>query len=156
MARLSHSASLSAAIDGLIAVSLAIGAVVTVSEPRIPSGNLAHFLLQRMTVMNASFAIAFAIVCGQCFSTFKLFRRDAEGMLRLILRTVVACATAAGVLAAYLEARHANGPVGLIAMGFLAALLTYETSHMLLLHRECLAHRQTRSSDHHWKRPARW
>ena len=156
MSRLSHSVFLTATIDSLVALGLAVGSVMcaglygvlgdtlrdapggagSIGAPHLALGAVAQFLLIRMTLLNASFSIVFVMLCRQCFSSLGLYRRDAELLRHLMMRTAAACAIAAALLAGYLEARHARGPICLIVSSFLIALFTCETARVLVLHRD--------------------
>jgi exopolysaccharide biosynthesis polyprenyl glycosylphosphotransferase len=132
MPRLRNSTALSAALDSLIALGLAVGAVVWANERYIPQGGLAEFLLIRITLLNVSFSIVFAIVWKQCLTTLGLYRRDLDGLRSLVLRSATACAIMTALLDLYLQARHARGPVEPILASFLLVAFLYETCRVLV------------------------
>jgi exopolysaccharide biosynthesis polyprenyl glycosylphosphotransferase len=138
MPRLRNSTALSAALDSLIALGLAVGAVVWTNERYIPQGGLAEFLLIRITLLNVSFSIVFAIVWKQCLTTLGLYRRDLDGLRSLVLRSAAACAIMTALLDLYLQARHARGPVEPILGSFLLVAFLYETCRVLV----CSHHRR--------------
>ncbi len=132
MARLRNSTALSAALDSLIALGLAVGAVVWANRRYIPLGGLAEFLLIRITLLNVSFSIVFAIVWKQCLTTLGLYRRDLDGLRSLVLRSATACAIMTALLDLYLQARHARGAVEQIVGSFLLVAFLYETCRVLV------------------------
>jgi lipopolysaccharide/colanic/teichoic acid biosynthesis glycosyltransferase len=133
-----NSTALSAALDSLIALGLAVGAVVWTNQPYIPQGGLANFLLIRITLLNVSFSIVFAIVWKQCLTTLGLYRRDLDGLRSLVLRSATACAIMTALLDLYLQARHARGPIEQILGSFLLVAFLYETCRVLV----CSHHRR--------------
>jgi exopolysaccharide biosynthesis polyprenyl glycosylphosphotransferase len=138
MPRLRNSTALSAALDSLIALGLAVGAVAWANQRYIPHGGFAEFLLIRITLLNVSFSIVFAIVWKQCLTTLGLYRRDLDGLRSLVLRSATACAIMTALLDLYLQARHARGPVEQILGSFLLVAFLYETCRVLV----CSRHRR--------------
>jgi exopolysaccharide biosynthesis polyprenyl glycosylphosphotransferase len=132
MPRLRNSPALLAALDSLIALGLAVGAVVWVNVRYIPQGGFTEFLLIRITLLNASFSVVFVILWKQCLTLLGLYRRDLDGVRSLLLRTATACAMMTALLDLYLQARHARGPVGQILVSFLLAAFLYETCRVLV------------------------
>jgi exopolysaccharide biosynthesis polyprenyl glycosylphosphotransferase len=132
MPRLRNSTALSAALDSFIALGLAVGAVVWTNQRYIPHGGLARFLLIRITLLNVSFSIVFAIVWKQCLTTLGLYRRDLDGLRNLVLRSATACAIMTALLDLYLQARHARGPIEQILGSFLLVAFLYETCRVLV------------------------
>jgi exopolysaccharide biosynthesis polyprenyl glycosylphosphotransferase len=137
MPKLRNSPALSAALDSFIALGLAVGAVVWANERYIPHGGLAEFLLIRITLLNVSFSIVFAILWKECLTILGLYRRDLDGLRTLVLRTATACAMMTALLDLYLQARHARGPVEQILESFLLVAFLYETCRVLV----CSHHR---------------
>jgi exopolysaccharide biosynthesis polyprenyl glycosylphosphotransferase len=132
MPRLRNSTALSAALDSLIALGFAVGAVVWAKSQYIPHGGIAQFLLIRITLLNVSFSIVFAIVWKQCLTTLGLYRRDLDELRSLVLRSATACAIMTALLDLYLQARHARGPVDQIVGSFLLVAFLYETGRVLV------------------------
>jgi exopolysaccharide biosynthesis polyprenyl glycosylphosphotransferase len=132
MPRLRNSPALSAALDSLIALGLAVGSVVWVNERYIPRGGFAEFLMIRITLLNVSFSVVFVILWKQCLAALGLYRRDLDGLRSLVLRTTAACAIMTAVLDLYLQARHARGPVDEILGRFLLIALLYEICRVLV------------------------
>jgi hypothetical protein len=66
MTKPSNARSLLSATDSLIALALAVGAVIWANQQRMPQGGLSEFLEMRITALNASFAIVFAVLWRQC------------------------------------------------------------------------------------------
>ena len=119
-------------MDSLIAVGLAVGAVVWANSRYIPHGGFAAFLRIRITLLNASFSVVFAILWKQCLTVIGLYRRDVDGLRSLVMRTISACAIMTALLALYLQARHARGPQGLILVSFFVMTIFYETCRVLV------------------------
>ena len=132
MPRLRNSPALLAALDSLIALSLAVGAVVWVNLRYIPRGGVAEFLMIRITLLNASFSIVFVILWKQCLTVLGLYRRDLDGLRSLVLRTVTACAIMTALLDLYLQGRHARGPIPSILVSFLLVTFLYEMCRVLV------------------------
>ncbi len=132
MARLRNSHALSAAIDSLIALGLAVGAVVWVNQRYMPRGGFAEFLMIRITLLNASFSVVFVILWKQCLTYLGLYRRDLDRLRSLVLRSAAACAIMTALLDLYLQARHARGPIGQILVTFLLVAFVYETGRVLV------------------------
>lgn len=123
---------LTATTNGLIGLSTAVGAVVWARAGQIPHHGLTHFLWERVTLLNVSFSIVFAVLWAQCVSAFGLYRRDLDGARSLMVRAAAASATMTVLLGLYLQARHARGPQGEILLAFLAGAFLYQTSRVLL------------------------
>lgn len=140
MPRLRNSPALLAAIDSLVALGLAVGAVVWVNLRHMPHGGFSEFLRIRITLLNASFSVVFVILWKQCLTVLGLYRRDLDGLRNLVLRTAVACAIMTALLDLYLQARHAPGPVPQVLMSFLLVAFLYETCRVLV----CSQHRSWR------------
>jgi lipopolysaccharide/colanic/teichoic acid biosynthesis glycosyltransferase len=133
--KLRYSPALLATLDSLTAFGLAVAAVVWVNNPHIAKGGLATFLRIRVTLLNLSFAVVFAILWKQCLSLLGLYSRELNGLRRLLLRTATACAAMTAVLALYLQARHARGPIAEILVDFLIAAFMYETCRVMVCSR---------------------
>jgi exopolysaccharide biosynthesis polyprenyl glycosylphosphotransferase len=131
MSRQLNSRSLLEAADGLIAPMLAVGAVVWANWQRIPQGGLGDFLEMRVTPLNASFSIVFAVLWHRCMEALGLYRRFA-GLLHLTLMTAVGVGTMTALLALYLEARRAQVPLPLTLVAFFIAAFIYQTARVCL------------------------
>jgi exopolysaccharide biosynthesis polyprenyl glycosylphosphotransferase len=125
MSRHPNSRFLLGATDSLIGLALAVGAVVWANEQRIPAGGLAEFLRIRITLLNASFSIVFAVLWQQCMEALGLYRRSSE-FLRPTLMTAAGAAVMTALLALYLEARQALGPIPQILITFFIAAFGYQ------------------------------
>jgi lipopolysaccharide/colanic/teichoic acid biosynthesis glycosyltransferase len=132
MFRLRNFPTLAAATDSLVGLAIAVGAVVWARAGQIPHHGLTEFLFVRVTLLNASFSIVFAVLWKQCLTAFGLYRRDLDGMRSLVVRTVSASAIMTGLLGIYLQARHARGPQDEILLAFFATVFVYETLRVLL------------------------
>jgi exopolysaccharide biosynthesis polyprenyl glycosylphosphotransferase len=125
MSRHPNSRFLPGATDSLIGLALAVGAVVWANEQRIPAGGLAEFLRERVTLLNASFSIVFAVLWQQCMQALGLYRRSSE-FLRPTLMTAAGAGVMTALLALYLQARQALGPVPQILITFFIAAFGYQ------------------------------
>src|SRR5271156_3930811 len=108
MSREHNSRLLLNATDGLMALVLAVGAVVLANQHSMPQG-LGEFLKLRITPLNASFLIVFAVLWHQCMDALGLYRR-VGGLRRFTLVTTTGVGIMTALLALYLEARRAEGP----------------------------------------------
>jgi exopolysaccharide biosynthesis polyprenyl glycosylphosphotransferase len=123
--------SILAAADGLVALLLVIVAVIWANQNRMPQGGLSEFLRLRITLLNGSFAVVFAIVWQQCMSTLGMYRKFSD-----LLRPALLAATGVGImtvlLALYLEARHAEAPIPQILTAFFIVAFTYQMISVFL------------------------
>jgi exopolysaccharide biosynthesis polyprenyl glycosylphosphotransferase len=131
MSRHPNSRFLLGATDSLIGLALAVGAVVWANEQRIPPGGLGEFLRIRITLLNASFSIVFAVLWQQCMEALGLYRRSSE-FLRPTLMTAAGAGVMTVLLALYLEARHALGPIPQILFTFFIAAFGYQLARAFL------------------------
>jgi exopolysaccharide biosynthesis polyprenyl glycosylphosphotransferase len=131
MAKQPYMRSVLGAADSLIALALAVGAVVWANEGRMPQGGLGEFLEMRITPLNASFAIIFAVVWQQCMQGLGLYRRFAE-LLRPALLTATGVGFMTTLLAFYLDAIGAKAPVPPTLLGFFIAAFSYQMARVFL------------------------
>jgi exopolysaccharide biosynthesis polyprenyl glycosylphosphotransferase len=117
--------------DGLIAMIFAVSAVVWADWHRIPQAGLADFLETRVTPLNASFSIVFAVLWQQCMEALGLYRRFA-GLPRLTLMTAVGVGIMTALLGLYLEARRALQPVPQILVAFFIVAFCYQMACVFL------------------------
>jgi exopolysaccharide biosynthesis polyprenyl glycosylphosphotransferase len=129
MTKPSNARSLLSATDSLIALALAVGAVIWANQQRMPQGGLSEFLEMRITALNASFAIVFAVIWRQCMEALGLYRRFAE-LLRPTLTTTAGVGIMTALLALYLVARRAEGPIARTLVAFFVAAFTYEMARI--------------------------
>ena len=108
MSRQPSTQSLTGATDSLIALGLAVGAVVWANQQRMPHG-LGEFLTIRITPLNASFSIVFAVLWQQCMQALGLYQRFTE-LLRPTLKAIIGVGIMTAVLSLFLVARRAEGP----------------------------------------------
>jgi exopolysaccharide biosynthesis polyprenyl glycosylphosphotransferase len=130
MSRESNARSFLIAADGLLALSLAVGAVVWANQQRMPGG-LGEFLKIRITLLNASFSIIFVVIWQQCMGALGLYRRFVE-LLRPTLITAAGSGIMTALLALYLAARHAEGPVPQTLAAFFVAAFSYQMSRIFV------------------------
>jgi exopolysaccharide biosynthesis polyprenyl glycosylphosphotransferase len=121
-----NSTTLTAAFDSLVALAIVVGAVAWANQRRMPQGGPREFLEMRVTLLNASFAIVFAVLWKECLDKLGLYRESFTELLRPIIRLATGCGIMAGVLALYLEASRAQGPVMSAVTTFFVAAFTYE------------------------------
>jgi exopolysaccharide biosynthesis polyprenyl glycosylphosphotransferase len=131
MSRNPNSRFLLGATDSLIGLALAVGAVVWANERRIPPGGLGEFLKIRITLLNVSFSIVFAVLWQQCMEALGLYRRSSE-FLRPTLMTAVGAGVMTILLALYLQARHALDPIPQILVAFFIAAFGYQMARAFL------------------------
>src|SRR3984885_4751360 len=98
------------ATDSLIAMMIAVAAVVWANQQRMPQGGLGEFLTMRITPLNASFSIVFAVLWQQCMQALGLYRRFTE-LLRPTLKAIIGVGIMTAVLTLFLEARRTEGPI---------------------------------------------
>ena len=134
------SRAISAAIDSSVALGLAVGAVVWANERHMPPASFAEFLTIRITLLNASFSIVFAVLWRECLTVLGLYRRDLAGLSRLVVRTAGACVIMTTLLALYLNARHSRGPIAQILVAFLVVSFVFECGRLLVSSRHMSWH----------------
>ena len=91
----------------------------------------------RITLLNASFAIVFAVLWKECLDKLGLYRESFTELLRPVLRLAAGCGIMAGVLALYLEATPRARPSGRAVVTFFVAAFTYEMTRFLSPARSC-------------------
>jgi exopolysaccharide biosynthesis polyprenyl glycosylphosphotransferase len=131
MSKQPYTRSVLGAADSLIALVLVVGAVVWANERRMPQGGLGEFLEMRITPLNASFAIVFAVIWQQCMQGLGLYRRFAE-LLRPALLTAAGVGFMTALLALYLAAIRVQGPVPPTLLGFFIAAFSYQMARVFL------------------------
>src|ERR1700693_3867541 len=107
-----NSTTLASAIDSLVALAIVVAAVAWANQRRMPQGGPREFLEIRVTLLNASFAIVFAVLWKECLDKLGLYRESFTELLRPALRLAAGCGIMAGVLGIYLEASRVQGPIG--------------------------------------------
>lgn len=123
-----NSTTLTASVDSLVALAIVVAAVAWANKSRMPQGGPREFLQMRITLLNASFAIVFAVLWKECLDKLGLYRESFTELLRPLLRLTAGCGIMAGVLALHLAlALHAQGPVGRSVAAFFVAVFTYES-----------------------------
>jgi exopolysaccharide biosynthesis polyprenyl glycosylphosphotransferase len=127
-----NSTTLTAAVDSLVALAIVVAAVAWANQRRMPQGGPREFLEMRITLLNASFCIVFAVLWKECLDKLGLYRDSFTELLRPTLRLATGCGIMAGVLALYLEARHAQGPVLRVVVAFCVAAFTYEIMRLFI------------------------
>jgi len=121
-----NSTTLTAAIDSLAALGIVVAAVAWANQSRMPQGGPREFLEMRITLLNASFAIVFAVLWKECLDKLGLYRETFTELVRPAVRLATGCGIMAGVLALYLVARQAQGPILRVIVAFFLAAFTYE------------------------------
>jgi exopolysaccharide biosynthesis polyprenyl glycosylphosphotransferase len=127
-----NSTTLAAAIDSLVALAIVVAAVAWANQRRMPEGGLREFLEMRVTLLNSSFSIVFAVLWKECLEKLGLYRDNFTELLRPTLRSATGCGIMAGLLALYLEARHAKGPVVPVVVAFFVTALAYEMMRVFI------------------------
>ena len=127
-----NSTTLAAAIDSLVALGIVVAAVAWANQRRMPEGGLREFLQMRVTLLNSSFSIVFAVLWKECLEKLDLYRDNFTELLRPTLRSATGCGLMAGLLALYLEARHAKGPVAPVVIAFFVTAFAYEMTRVFI------------------------
>jgi exopolysaccharide biosynthesis polyprenyl glycosylphosphotransferase len=129
-----NATKLTAAMDSLAALIIVVAVVIWANQQwmRMPQGGLTQFLEMRITLLNASFCIVFTILWKECLESLGLYRGSFTELARPALVAGAGCGFMTAVLALYLEARHAQGPVGHILAAFFVAAFIYEMARLLL------------------------
>jgi exopolysaccharide biosynthesis polyprenyl glycosylphosphotransferase len=131
MLKKSNSHVLLRATGGLMAVLLAVVAAAWANQQRMPQGGLKEFLEMRVTLLNASFSIVFAVLWQQCMEALGLYRRVAR-LFRLTIVTAVGVGIMTALFALYLEARRAEGPVPRMLVTFFVVAFSYQMACLFL------------------------
>ena len=127
-----NSSTLTAVIDSLIALTLAVSAVVWANQQHMPRGGLGEFLEMRVTLLNASFSIVFAVLWKECLDTLGLYPGTFTEFIRPTLRAAFACAIMTALLALYFLVRRFQGPVVPVLSAFLVSAFSYELIRVLI------------------------
>jgi exopolysaccharide biosynthesis polyprenyl glycosylphosphotransferase len=127
-----HATKLTAAMDSLAALIIVVAVVIWANQQRMPQGGLAQFLEMRITLLNASFSIVFTILWKECLDSLGLYRSSYTELARPALVAGAGCGLMTAVLAMYLMARHAQGPVGHIVLAFFVISFVYEMVRLLV------------------------
>lgn len=127
-----NATKLTAAMDGLAALTIAVAVVIWANQQRMPQGGLTQFLEMRITLLNASFSIVFAVLWKECMAGLGLYRGSYKGLTLPALVAGTGCGLMTAVLALYLEVRHAQGPVGRILVAFFVTAFVYEMVRLLV------------------------
>jgi exopolysaccharide biosynthesis polyprenyl glycosylphosphotransferase len=127
-----NATKLTAAMDGLAALTIAVAVVIWANQQRMPQGGLTQFLEMRITLLNASFSIVFAVLWKECMAGLGLYRGSYKGLTLPALVAGTGCGLMTAVLALYLDLRHAQGPVGRILVAFFITAFVYELVRLLV------------------------
>ena len=127
-----NSTTLTAAFDSLVALAIVVAAVAWANQRRMPQGGPREFLEIRVTLLNASFAIVFAVLWKECLDKLGLYRESFTELLRPALRLATGCGIMAGVLGLYLEASRVQGPVVRAVITFFVAAFAYEMTRVFV------------------------
>ena len=117
--------TIEALADSLMAFALIVTATIWAHQNKMPLDDIRRFLHFRLTLLNASFSIVFAVLWRRCFSILRLFQPPG-GFLRSSVLSVVGCSVMTAIVALYLVARQAEGPVGRILRYFFVVSLAYQ------------------------------
>ena len=132
-----NTTKLTAAMDSLAALIIVVAVVIWANQQRMPQGGLAQFLQMRITLLNASFSIVFTILWKECLESLGLYRGTYTELTRPALVAGAGCGLMTAVLALYLQARHAQGPVGHILAAFFVTSFAYGCSAYCSRARAC-------------------
>jgi exopolysaccharide biosynthesis polyprenyl glycosylphosphotransferase len=124
-----------AVLDSLVALALVVGAVCLANKNQLPPNGLADFLSMRVTLLNGSFSIVFAVLWKQCLESLGLYRRDFTGPLSPTVRVAAGCVIMTALLAGYLESIHTTQPLVPVLESFLVLGFLYEVCRVLISNR---------------------
>jgi len=127
-----HLHGLIAAFDSLIGLVITLLILVAGNSQRLPVGGANEFLEVRVTLLNVIFAILYMVTWKTCFKVFGLYRGAFRSLSRQLLQVCKSCIVMTGVLAAFLVASHAKGPLLLILPMLFAAGFVYENLRIVL------------------------
>jgi hypothetical protein len=118
--RMANSSTLVAALDGLVALAVALVSAVQWNVGRMTPGGMSHFLEMRVTLLNATFGAVFVLIWLWTFTSLGLSRLEFTPFTNL-KRTTVASAFMATFLLVLLVSRT-TGPSVAIAATFFASV----------------------------------
>lgn len=127
--------SLAAVVDSLIAVAIAVIAVVWARKQQVPDKTVVEFLAVRLTMLNASFVIVFAVLWKTVMGWLGLFRGKFVGVARPAFLNFIGCSVMTALLGIFLVARRAAGPLVRILVAFLIVSFVYEMARILIFSR---------------------
>ena len=127
--------SLPAVVDSLVALSIAIAAVVWARKQQVPEETIKDILLIRLTILNASFAIVFAVVWKMCMEALGLFHGKFVELVRPIMLNTLGCATMSALLGLFLLGRDNTGPKKEILAVFFVSAFVYEMVRITVANR---------------------
>jgi len=127
-----HLHGLIAAFDSLIGLGITLLILVAGNSQRLPAGGAKQFLEVRVTLLNVIFAILYMVTWKTCLKVFGLYRGAFRSLSRQALQVCKSCVVMTGVLAAFLVASHAKGPLLLILPMLFAAAFVYENLRITL------------------------
>src|ERR1700739_3483948 len=121
-----HLHGLIAAIDSLVGLGITLLILVVGNSERLPAGEAKQFLAVRVPLLNVIFAILYMITWKTCLKVFGLYRGTFRSLSRQLLQVAKSCFVMTAVLAAFLLASHAKGPILRILPMLFAAAFVYE------------------------------
>jgi exopolysaccharide biosynthesis polyprenyl glycosylphosphotransferase len=121
-----HLHGLIAAIDSLVGLGITLLILVVGNSERLPAGGAKQFLAVRVTLLNVIFAILYMITWKTCLKVFGLYRGTFRSLSRQLLQVAKSCFVMTVVLATFLLASHAKGPIFRILPMLFAAAFVYE------------------------------
>jgi exopolysaccharide biosynthesis polyprenyl glycosylphosphotransferase len=133
--RMANSSTLVAALDGLVALAVALVSAVQWNVGRMTPGGMSHFLEMRVTLLNATFGAVFVLIWMWTFTSLGLYRLEFDDFLPILKRTTVASAFMATFLLLYLLVSRTTGPSVAIAATFFASVFGLEIFRVVGGHR---------------------
>jgi exopolysaccharide biosynthesis polyprenyl glycosylphosphotransferase len=119
-----------AVIDSLAAPALAVFAVVWTNQLYMTPGTIKDFLEMRITLLNASFAVIFAVLWKEFSDAFGLYQNTFTEWLRPVLRAVVACGTMTALLGVCFIFRDYRGPFAAVVVVFFVSAFVYQLARV--------------------------
>ncbi|WP_158748948.1 sugar transferase [Acidobacterium sp. S8] len=119
-------------LDSLAALTLAVSAVVWANQLYMPPGTFAEFLAMRITLLNALFAIVFAVCWAECSEAFGLFQNTFTEWIRPALRAAACSGVMTLLLALYLLFRRSADPVATMLPAFFVSAFIYQLVRLLI------------------------
>ena len=128
----SNAQSLSARLDTLFALCLALGVVLWVNGPHTWPPVAPALISLRVMLLNAAFTLGFVAAWSVCFSLLGLYHRGEVAWYRLLLRAAAGSIIMTAVLSLYLGDGRGERHNGKILMLFFAVSFVFQVFRSLL------------------------
>jgi len=121
--------------DSLFALGLATAIVIGSHGRPISATDARGFLTLRVTLLDASASVIFAVLWAKCFEFAGLYRSSYRRLATALIAAALSCLLMTVVLGCYLALRTHERSVGTIAIRFFVVALCYETVRIVILSR---------------------